>query len=303
MVTTTGRINPSWLPVWALKPLQNSMMLTPCWPRAGPTGGDGFAFPAVICSLTTACTFFAMSEPFDLVVLELHGGEPPEDGHHDLQLPPLGVEIIDGPLEIHEGALDHPHLVPFLEGGLELRLLRSLLHLSQDALDLGQGERDGLGPGPDEAGHLGRRANEMPRIIGHLHLHQQVAGEELLLGLDPLALPDLAYLLVRYHHAADHVLEPENLRARLDRRCHLVLEARVGVDDVPLLGGGACACFAHFRMTPTIRASPTSTAPRYKARMRTTARTTAVDLITSARLGQFTRRNSAATSRKNCWTR
>jgi hypothetical protein len=30
MVTTTGRIRPSWLPVWALKPLQNSMMLTPC---------------------------------------------------------------------------------------------------------------------------------------------------------------------------------------------------------------------------------------------------------------------------------
>src|SRR5216684_4691965 len=204
MVTTTGRINPSWLPVWALKPLQNSMILTPCWPSAGPTGGEGLAFPAGICSLTTACTFFAMSEPFDLVVLELHGGQPPEDGHHDLQLAPLGVEIVDGPLEVHEGALDHPHLVPFLEGGLELRLLRSLLHLPQDALDLGQGERDGLGPGPDEAGHLGRRANEMPRIIGHLHLHQQVAGEELLLGLDPLALPDLAYLLVRYHHAADH---------------------------------------------------------------------------------------------------
>jgi hypothetical protein len=30
IVTTTGRISPSWLPVWALKPLQNSMMLTPC---------------------------------------------------------------------------------------------------------------------------------------------------------------------------------------------------------------------------------------------------------------------------------
>ena len=100
----------------------------------------------------------------------------------------------------------------------------------------------------------------MPRVVGHLHLHQEIAGEELLLGLDLLALPDLPYLLVRYHHAADHVLEPEDLRARLDGRRHLVLEARVGVDDVPLLGGGAG--FAHFRMTPTIRASATSTAPR-----------------------------------------
>ena len=54
MVTTTGRMSPSWLPVWALKPLQNSMMLTPCWPRAGPTGGAGLALPAGICSFTIA---------------------------------------------------------------------------------------------------------------------------------------------------------------------------------------------------------------------------------------------------------
>jgi len=46
--------------VAALNCLQNSMMFTPCWPSAGPTGGDGFAFAAGICSLTYACTFFAM---------------------------------------------------------------------------------------------------------------------------------------------------------------------------------------------------------------------------------------------------
>ena len=37
--------------VRALNALQNSMMFTPCWPSAGPTGGDGFACPAGICSL------------------------------------------------------------------------------------------------------------------------------------------------------------------------------------------------------------------------------------------------------------
>src|SRR6266478_8012691 len=124
MVMSTGTIRPSLACAWvaALNSLQKPMMLTPCWPSAGPTGGEGFAFPAVICSLTIACTFFAMSEPFDLVVLELHGGEPPEDRHHDLELAPLRVEVVDRPLEVHEGPLDHPHLVPFLEGGLELRL-------------------------------------------------------------------------------------------------------------------------------------------------------------------------------------
>src|SRR6185369_10754051 len=118
MVTTTGRIRPSWLPVWALKPLQNSMMLTPCWPSAGPTGGEGLALPAGICSFTIAWTFFAMSEPFDLVVLELDRGEAPEDGHHHFQLTALRIEVVDGPLEVDEGPLDHPHLVPLLEGGL-----------------------------------------------------------------------------------------------------------------------------------------------------------------------------------------
>src|SRR3712207_8544094 len=41
------------------------MMLTPCWPSAGPIGGAGVAWPALICSLMTAETFFlgGMSGP------------------------------------------------------------------------------------------------------------------------------------------------------------------------------------------------------------------------------------------------
>src|SRR4030095_6092209 len=130
-------MSPSWFPVCALKPLQNSMMLTPCCPSAGPTGGDGFAFPAVIWSFPIAWTFLAMSlEPFDLVVLELHRRHAPEDRHHHLELAPLGVEVVDGSLEVHERALDHPHLVALLEGRLQLRLLGALLHLAQDPLHL-----------------------------------------------------------------------------------------------------------------------------------------------------------------------
>src|SRR3569833_818364 len=45
--------------VCALNALQNSMMLTPCWPSAGPIGGDGFAEPAGTCNLIKHCTFFA----------------------------------------------------------------------------------------------------------------------------------------------------------------------------------------------------------------------------------------------------
>src|SRR5712692_5349980 len=228
-------MSPSWLLVWALKPLQNSMMLTPCWPRAGPTGGDGLAFPAVICSLTIAWTFFAMLEPLHLVVLELDGREAPEDRHHDLELAPLRVQVVDRALEVHERPLDDPHLVALLEGRLELRLLGALLHLLEDALDLlgGQGHR--LGAGADKARHLGRRAHEVPRVVGQLHLDEQIAGKELLLRLDLLALPDLAHFLRGHDDAPEEVLEPEDLGPRLNGRRHLVLEPRVGVNDEPLL--------------------------------------------------------------------
>src|SRR5436853_4915020 len=46
--------------VCALNALQNSMMLIPCWPSAGPTGGAGLACPAFACSLMVVRTFLAM---------------------------------------------------------------------------------------------------------------------------------------------------------------------------------------------------------------------------------------------------
>jgi hypothetical protein len=52
-VMTTGRVVPfSTDPTdFALNCFTNSMMLTPCWPSAGPTGGAGVASPAGSCSL------------------------------------------------------------------------------------------------------------------------------------------------------------------------------------------------------------------------------------------------------------
>src|SRR5438128_1784944 len=65
MVMTTGMMRPSWslADVFALNALQNSMMLTPCGPRAVPTGGAGVALPAGIWSLTLPVTFFAIVFP------------------------------------------------------------------------------------------------------------------------------------------------------------------------------------------------------------------------------------------------
>src|SRR4051794_5761878 len=59
-VMTTGIVVPMSPCVWALNALTNSMMLIPCWPRAGPTGGAGEAWPPGACSFMVVRTFFAM---------------------------------------------------------------------------------------------------------------------------------------------------------------------------------------------------------------------------------------------------
>ena len=51
-VITTGTGMPgSICAVTALNSFTKAMMLRPRWPSAGPTGGEGFALPAGICSL------------------------------------------------------------------------------------------------------------------------------------------------------------------------------------------------------------------------------------------------------------
>src|SRR5688572_9208047 len=130
-------MRPSSLPVFALNALQKSMMLTPAWPSAGPTGGAGVALPPGICSLICPTTFFIpqplrkpqrhrgtesligfapnrsfqTSLPFlcvsvplwlkllDLQEVQLHRGGAAEDGHHDLQGVAVEVDLLHHPLE------------------------------------------------------------------------------------------------------------------------------------------------------------------------------------------------------------
>src|SRR5271169_4360441 len=46
--------------VVALNALQNSMILSPRCPSAGPIGGEGFALPAGTCNLMIPTIFFAI---------------------------------------------------------------------------------------------------------------------------------------------------------------------------------------------------------------------------------------------------
>ena len=59
-VMTTGMVVPLSLAVCALNALTNSMMLMPCWPSAGPTGGAGLAWPPGACRRIVVRTFLAI---------------------------------------------------------------------------------------------------------------------------------------------------------------------------------------------------------------------------------------------------
>src|SRR5436190_8344817 len=98
--------------VCALNVLQNSMMLTPCWPSAGPTGGAGFACPPGIWSLITVRTFLAIASSvqfLDLVEGQLDRDLPLEDVDEHLELLLVAVHVHDLAVEVRQRPGCHLH--------------------------------------------------------------------------------------------------------------------------------------------------------------------------------------------------
>ena len=74
----------------------------------------------------------------------------------------------------------------------------------------------------------------MPYVIIHVHLHEHIAGVKHALDGVLLAIADLGDRLGRDDDLGDLVLQTEGLNARFEGFFYLTLEARIGVDDVPL---------------------------------------------------------------------
>src|SRR3954471_20678831 len=250
---STGMTLPRCDSVAALYALQNSMMLTPSWPSAGPTGGAGVAAPALIWSLMTAVNRFlggmssffsagqfwprAGSDLRDLVERQLDGRLAAEDGHRHLQLLLLGVDLVDGGRERGERTVHDGDRLPDLEvhnsgrrggspgGGLAARGARGLRgrRRDEDLDDLVEGQRGRARGGTDDPGDAGGVADGAPRLVVELHAHQEVARQHLAVDLRALAVLDLGDLLGGHLDLIDVVLDVQRLDACLEVRLHLVL--------------------------------------------------------------------------------
>src|SRR5450755_496601 len=199
---STGITLPRCASVAALYCLQNSMMLTPCWPSAGPIGGAGVAAPALICSLMIAASFFfggmtvlrrlkvrtrirdaeecsflvspgdwGEGEGLDLGDLtegELDRSLPAEDRDQDLELLLIWVDLADARRQRRKRAVGNRDRLADLEvddarGGSRLRLLLLLGRGRQEPEDLIEGQRRGLArTRPDEPGDGGGVAHRRP---------------------------------------------------------------------------------------------------------------------------------------------
>src|SRR5947209_4028111 len=136
-------IIPTCPAVRSLYSLQNAMMLTPCGPSAVPIGGAGLAFPAGICSLTTALTRFAilLQTPqnalirldfFDLEEIQDDWRLTTEKGNKYCHLVAIHIYITDRANKFGERTINDAHALTFRETDLRLWLIGFLGNLLQN---------------------------------------------------------------------------------------------------------------------------------------------------------------------------
>src|SRR5690242_3353725 len=208
---------------------------------------------------------------FNLRKIELDWGRATKDRHRHAQLALFVIHVLDVAVEVGERTFLDAHGFAHLEQHLWPRLLDAFLHLTQDRIDfLLRDRRRPVRRATNETSYLRRALDEVPRVVGHLHLDEHVAREELALGNRLLAALHLHHFLDRHEDLAELVLQLGALDPLGQRSLHALLESRVRVHDKPFL-------VRHHSTRPVIsctsHASVESTAKRNSAMMTTNANT------------------------------
>src|SRR5205814_10160175 len=141
------------------------------------------------------------------------------------------VDVVDEPVERRERAIADPDLLADFKGDRRLWPLDALLHLVHDARRLVVADRGRLDAATaEEAGDFGGILDEVPRLVVHIHLYEDIAGEKFALRADLSAAFDFDDLLGRHEDLLELVGKPLLLGLLADRGGDLLLEARINVD-------------------------------------------------------------------------
>ena len=105
-------------------------------------------------------------------------------------------------------------------------------------LGLGIGDRHGLALAAKEAGDAWLAGNQLPGLVGQLHLDQNISGEKLLLALHADTAAHLDHILDRYHDLFDLMVEAVAFSLFSDQLCNLLLRTGENMQHIPTL----CHC-------------------------------------------------------------
>src|SRR6185437_8426323 len=182
---------------------------------------------------------------FDLTKLKLDRGGATEDQHRDAQTALLVIDLFDDTIEVVERTLGDANHLARLEQHLRTRLLDAFLDTVQDRLGLGVGDRQRtIGGSADEAHDARGFLDQMPAFVVDarntgffvgLDLDQHVTREELALGTALLAGAHFDHFLGRNQDVAEALFHAVTDDAIAQCLRHRLLEARIGVNDVPTL--------------------------------------------------------------------
>ena len=172
----------------------------------------------------------------DLEEVELDGGLAAEDADEDLDLAFGLVNGADSAQKVSKWSLDDLDGFANGEGGLELR--RGLQSEGEDGVNFFLRNGGGVIAGADEAGDALSSADGEPGVVGDNHLHEHVAGEDLLLDGTFLAFADFDLVLGGDENLVDVIGQTHGLNLGLEGVGGSGLMTGVGVDDVPLGTGG-----------------------------------------------------------------
>ena len=148
-----------------------------------------------------------------------------------------GIDVFHCSDETAERSVDDPDPIALLVRVLGLDLGdRAFLRLLENRLHLFLGQRRRVRAASDKSRDLGRILHNMPGVVVHFHLDEDVAREELPLGFPLLPSLERQDLFGRNKDLGDPILQPQLGHRFQYAGLHLVLKAGIRMHHVPILG-------------------------------------------------------------------